>query len=147
DPVCGVNGKTYGNECSARVAGVAVREKGECSTNVLPKTIVPEIKVNIPSVTAVQVAKKWNVEVRGGRFVPSELKIRKGDTVVWTNFDSSPSWPASGIHPTHQIYPGFDALRGLNTGNTYSFVFDKVGSWRYHDHLNLSLTGVIEVSE
>lgn len=146
EPVCGVNGKTYGNACEAKVAGVAVKSKGECPTNLLPKTIIPELKVNIPSVTPLSgVAKKWSVEIKDGRFIPSELKIKKGDTVVWTNRDSSQTWPASAFHPTHQVYPGFDALKGINTGESYSFTFDKVGSWKYHNHLNPSATGAVIV--
>lgn len=32
DPVCGCDGKTYGNACTARCAGVKEWKKGECPT-------------------------------------------------------------------------------------------------------------------
>jgi Kazal-type serine protease inhibitor domain len=33
DPVCGCNGKTYGNACVAGAAGITSFTKGECKTN------------------------------------------------------------------------------------------------------------------
>ncbi|MDO8676101.1 MAG: DUF5667 domain-containing protein [Candidatus Azambacteria bacterium] len=99
--------------------------KDENLTNVLPKT--------------------WTIEHADNRFIPSEIKIKKGDTVTWVNKSGILTWPASAMHPTHRVYPGFDALKGFGKEESYSFVFDRVGSWRYHDHLSPSSTGVVVV--
>ena len=78
-------------------------------------------------------------------FSPKTLEINQEDTVTWTNNAEASSWPASAVHPTHTIYPGFDANKELEMGETYSFTFDKIGTWNYHDHLSPSRTGTIIV--
>ena len=111
--------------------------------------------IESPATSSVTTAKvtarepqSYTVSVTSDGFSPRELTIKKGDKVTWVNKTSSSVWPASAFHPTHTVYPAFDALRGFSENEIpYSFVFDKVGSWKYHDHLNPSVTGVIEVSE
>lgn len=84
-----------------------------------------------------------NVDETG--FAPSEVTIVAGDTVTFVNNGQGKHWPASDVHPTHQLLPEFDAKRGLETGETYSFTFTKAGSWTMHDHLQPSSTGTITV--
>lgn len=92
-------------------------------------------------------------------FSPSTLTIKAGERVTFRNESSRAFWPASAVHPTHKVYPGsdiqkcgtaeerqiFDACRGIEPGSEWSFKFDNVGTWKYHDHLNASKTGTIVV--
>ncbi|MBI4153453.1 hypothetical protein HY503_00425, partial [Candidatus Woesebacteria bacterium] len=53
-------------------------------------------------------AKEYRVEIRENGFEPPALEISVGDSLTFENKDLGPHWPASNIHPTHQIYPEFD---------------------------------------
>ena len=100
------------------------------------------------------------VEITLEGFVPRTLEIKQGEKVTWINRLATEGQPASDSHPTHTNYPGssvimcntaeekntFDACRGLKKGESYSFVFNKVGSWGYHNHLQPSKDGRIIVS-
>ncbi len=85
-------------------------------------------------------------------FEPNRVTVPVGSEIVWRNTGQNLHWPASDFHPTHTVYPEdggclgskFDACRGLETGETYSFVFDKAGKWPVHDHLYPGLTMVVE---
>lgn len=80
-------------------------------------------------------------------FAPAEITIRRGDTVTFRTTLGKPFWPASDFHPTHGIYPAFDPERPIPPEESWSFTFDKAGSWRYHDHLSPQYHGVIHVEE
>lgn|SRR3989338_5761036 len=84
------------------------------------------------------------VEMTADAFTPNTLTINAGDTVTWTNKDTNAHWPASAMHPTHEVYPEtggcigstFDACKEIAPGESWSFTFNQAGSWKYHDHLN-----------
>lgn len=78
-------------------------------------------------------------------FTPAVLEVRVGDTVTFKNESSRDVWVASDDHPKHLLYPEFDAQRGVVPGSEYTFTFEKLGSWKYHDHLKASLGGSIIV--
>ena len=85
------------------------------------------------------------VEITDDGFEPSSLTVSSGDSVTFENKSSDDSWPASDVHPTHQNYPGFDAKNALLSGESYSFTFEKTGSWGYHNHLEPDQQGTIVV--
>src|SRR3989338_3951295 len=97
------------------------------------------------------------IEMTSDGFSHGTLTIKAGDTVTFINKDSGQHWPASAVHPTHAAYDGtslsehcpdgnsFDACRGLENGEEYSYKFEKTGTWKYHDHLRPGQAGTIVV--
>ncbi|HEV8601132.1 MAG TPA: hypothetical protein VGQ87_00855 [Patescibacteria group bacterium] len=80
-------------------------------------------------------------------FVPAEITVKKGRRVVFVNDTTTYNWPASNLHPTHEIYPEFDPKQPIDSGKAWAFVFDKVGEWGYHDHLMPNRRGIIKVTQ
>jgi hypothetical protein len=83
----------------------------------------------------------------GNSYIPSSLNIKKGDYVIFKNKSEGKFWPASAPHPSHTDYPAFDPKKAIDAGGKWQFEFTQVGSWKFHDHLNPSAGGVINVSK
>lgn len=102
---------------------------------------------------------EYIINMADSGFNPTEVVINAGDTVRFINQSSQGRWPASVVHPTHEFYPGssiskcgtpeankiFDACRGLQKGESFSFTFNSKGIWPYHDHLDPSVKGKVIV--
>lgn len=97
------------------------------------------------AVEAPSAAPEAVIEYKDGIFDPATLRVLVGTKVTFVNKGSKVVWPASGRHPQHDICPGFDALKGLKTGESYSHVFDKPSECPFHNHLAASEHGSIEV--
>lgn len=85
------------------------------------------------------------IEITSVGFSPASVTIAPGTTVEFVNKDTDSHWPASAVHPIHNVCPGFDALRGLVQDESYSFTFTEQKECPYHDHLRPSLKGTIRV--
>lgn len=93
----------------------------------------------------------------GNSFSPSEVTIKKGGKVTFASTDGS-MWVASGPHPQHTNYDGTSreahcAARATPSfdqcavGTSYTFTFDKVGTWPYHNHVSAGMFGKVVVVE
>lgn len=93
------------------------------------------------------------VSFDGFQFNPDPIRIKKGTTVIWKNDSKVGVWPASDPHPLHTDYPTtggcvgstFDSCAEIAPGGTWSFVFDEVGTWGYHDHVKVNALGTVVV--
>ncbi len=81
----------------------------------------------------------------GQKFIPEYLEVKVGDRVVFINESDKEFWPASNLHPSHSIYSEFDPKQPVAMGQSWSFVFTKVGDWEFHDHLTPTAKGQISV--
>jgi plastocyanin len=70
-------------------------------------------------------------------FSPATLNVKTGQQVTWTNKqDIAHTVTADGGAFDHQMPPGA----------TFSFTFDKAGSFPYHCNIHPSMTAKVEVS-
>ncbi len=92
-------------------------------------------------------------------FTTTSMTINSGDTVRWVNNSSHGMWIGSATHPTHTAYSGttvaqhcpdtsasaFDQCESTKKGTSFSFTFNKEGTWGYHNHVRASDYGKIIV--
>ncbi|BCX15736.1 MAG: hypothetical protein KatS3mg097_628 [Candidatus Parcubacteria bacterium] len=124
-----------------------------------PSTSTSSIPPTTSTSTSRQSPSEITIKITNSGFEPKEVTISRGTKVTWINESDNSSWPASAVHPTHKVYPGsgiekcgtpeqvniFDACKSLSKGESWSFVFNEIGEWYYHDHVNPSLKGEINV--
>ncbi|MBI2551679.1 hypothetical protein HYW17_00050 [Candidatus Uhrbacteria bacterium] len=85
------------------------------------------------------------IEYTDEGFNPSTLRVLAGTKVTFVNKGAKAVWPASGVHPTHDICPGFDAGKTLAAGESYSYVFEQEAECPFHNHVAPGEKGAIEV--
>jgi plastocyanin len=118
------------------------------------------VSADINAGVAAGVPTAATVALTSSGFSPKSVTIKKGGTVTWVNQTSGDMWIGSAPHPTHTGYDGTTQQQHCAPGyagpapfdeckeaDTFSFTFDKVGSWNYHNHENASLFGTVVVVE
>jgi len=78
-------------------------------------------------------------------FVPKNIEVPAGSLVEFINESDREMWVASDTHPTHERLATFDQFRSYPKGGVYRYLFDKPGTWPYHDHISPADEGIITV--
>lgn len=77
-------------------------------------------------------------------YSPKSITIKTGTRVVWFNQTGGTTSVYSGVHPTNNVYPPLNLGR-FNDGAEVWLTFDKPGTYRYYNNIDLTQTGVIIV--
>jgi plastocyanin len=73
------------------------------------------------------------VTITDNGFSPATLHVALGTQVTWTNNGKTVYQVASDPHPAHNSISGFKSDIKLMAGDSYSFIFEKSGTYHYHD--------------
>lgn len=87
-----------------------------------------------------------SIMITAAGFEPATLAVEKGTRITWTNSDTRPHQLQANPHPTGKSLPG---LRSeiLNNQQAYVYVASEAGTFGYHDHLNPTVNGNLDVKE
>ena len=84
------------------------------------------------------------VTVSSSGFSPDTLTVKAGTRVMWTNKSGSAISVNSDTHPTHKLFPQLN-LGEVPSGASISLIFDRAGTYKYHNHYNPSQAGTVVV--
>lgn len=107
---------------------------------VTPEEATPATESAAPSAEEENV-----VQVSSSGFIPQNITIKAGESVTWVNEDRKDHQINSAVHPTHLLYPPLNTVGLLKSDEKKSLSFPEAGAYKYHNHLNPSLTGSVTV--
>ena len=159
NPMCGVDGITYGNPCAIDAADVKLDYEGECivpepvveevmETEAAPEPVVEEVMETEAVMNAIVVIPP-GVAVPGCDdtdecYLPYDVSVATGATVLWSNDDSAAHTVSSGTIDAG-LTGVFDS--GLfMAGGSFEFTFDTPGTYDYFCMVHPWMTGIVSVS-
>jgi len=118
----------------------------------------PTAPTDTAAVPAVPASAGTTVTYTANGFSPQTVTIKKGESVTFVDQGTGKMWVASAMHPDHTAYSGTTrsehcpdtigtAFDQCSTGSTYTFKFDKTGTWKYHNHVMTNSFGSVVVTE
>jgi plastocyanin len=84
-----------------------------------------------------EVADSTKIVVKDFMFAPTPLTVKAGSTVTWTNLDDEPHTVVSDT--------GLFKSGGMDTNESFSFKFDKPGTYRFTCSIHPRMVGTIVV--
>ena len=127
---------------AAALAVMTVGKSDKNETSSKPTDTMPSMQQNETKTDSDKPASQNTVTISNYAFSPQKITVKVGTTVTWTNQDAiehtvtadteSPDAPKSGL---------------IAKGQTYSFTFNKAGTYGYHCEPHPYMKGTVIVTE
>jgi plastocyanin len=109
-------------------------------------TFSPNSKSNTPLASSATIPPAAQVSISTSGFSPATVSVSVGQAVTWTNTDNGQHTVSSDPYPTDNALANFNSKQDLSANDRFSFVFNKPGTYTYHDDNNpYSVQGTIVV--
>lgn len=115
--------------------GIASSSTGKSSMVAQKTPATPGTQITYPSPVNTD-----KVEIKNFAFIPSNISISKGTTVTWAQNE-----PGNILHTVTSDTKIWDSGI-LNPGQTFSRIFDKIGTFPYHCEIHPFMKAVVSVS-
>ncbi len=87
-----------------------------------------------------------NVTITDKGFVPATIVVQKGTRITWTNTDKVSHQIQANPYPTGKSLPSLKS-HILNNQQVYEYTANTTGTFNYHDYLNPTTNGTIQVKD
>ena len=99
--------------------------------------------VNTTAASPAPAGGSTGVSIANYAFAPQTLTVKPGTTVTWTNNDSVPhNVVSTNDASTSASTTGTFSSGNLTKGQTFSFTFDKVGTYYYECSIHAAMAGM-----
>ncbi len=92
-----------------------------------------------PAPKSVSAPVTHGITIQNFAFAQPSITIKKGDSITWSNRDSAPH-TVTGDN-------GGPSSPTINPGQSYSFTFNTVGTFKYHCSFHPSMLGTVVVTQ
>lgn len=110
----------------------------------LVSTLIAVLNKDSEQTTVEKQVPTAQISVTASGFVPSTLAIKPGTKVIWVNSDSAAHQISANPHPTGASLPSLKS-ESLKQNQSYEYTFSEQGNIEYHDQLNPTINGSIQI--
>lgn len=122
-------------------AVIMVSRRNSASTNT-PDTSMSQMDMsNKADTPATKPVSTSSVTIKNFAFSPANITVKKGTTVTWVNQDSTAHTVTEN---DGQTGPDSDTMAN---GQSYSFTFNTVGTFKYHCTFHAEMLGQVTVTD